>query len=138
MIAETIDPTTVAYLVDKFGFPIGVAIILLCVIIMLVMLIVKSILDRQKTMDKFYFKNLDEKLDNHDKSLENIFDKLTVNLLEMKKISLEICECKDRIDSLESKSIAYIFREGRINRISNNREIDVTRDMTETVTQQAI
>lgn len=132
------DPTTVTYLVDKFGFPIGVAIILLCVIITLVMLIVRSIIDRQKTMDKFYFKNIDDKLDRNNTSLENIYDKLTTNLLEMKEISLKLCECKDRIDSLESRSIAYIFREGSINRIKNNREIDVTRDMTEIVAKNTI
>ena len=138
MITETMDPTTVTYLVDKFGFPIGVAIILLCVIITLVMLIVRSIIDRQKTMDKFYFKNIDDKLDRNNTSLENIYDKLTTNLLEMKEISLKLCECKDRIDSLESRSIAYIFREGSINRIKNNREIDVTRDMTEIVAKNTI
>lgn len=135
MVGETIDPTTVTYLVDKFGFPIGVAIVLLCVIITLVMLIVRSIIERQKLMDSYYFKNLDDKLGEHNKSLKDILNKLTDILVELKGLSEKLDTCTDRIYDLESKSIAYIFREGRINRIKNNQEIDVTRDMTETFIQ---
>jgi hypothetical protein len=126
MVAETIDPTTVAYLVEKFGFPVAVAIVLLCVVIALVMLIIKSIITRQKLMDTYYFKNLDEKLDEYNTSLKDTSNTLNTIVLEMRCVSLKLGECSNRIESLESKSIAYVFREGSINRVKNNQEIDVT------------
>lgn len=133
MVIETIDPMTVTYLVEKFGFPIGVSIVLLCAITTLVMLIVRSIIARQKLMDSYYFKNLDDKLDEHNKSLKDISDKLIVISLDMRDASLKLGQCINRIDSLESKSIAYIFREGRINRIENDQEVDVTQNILQTV-----
>ena len=126
MVAEVIDPTALGYLVEKFGFPIGVSILLLCVITTLTMLIVKSTIERQKLMDSYYFKNLDKKLDEHSELLRNTSGGLTAILLEMKCVSLKSDECIDRIDDLESKSMVYIFGEGKISRIKNNQEIDVT------------
>lgn len=126
MVAETVDPMTVAYLVEKFGFPVAVAIVLLCAITTLVVLMVKSIVTRQKLWDSYYFKNLDEKLDEYNKSLKDTYNTLNVIILEMRCVSLKLSECSNRIESLESKSIAYVFREGSINRVKNNQEIDVT------------
>jgi uncharacterized membrane protein YraQ (UPF0718 family) len=126
MAAETIDPMAVAYLVEKFGFPVAVSIVLLCVITTLVVLMVKSIVTRQKLWDTYYFKNLDEKLDEYNTSLKDTSNTLNVIILEIRCMSLKLSECSNRIESLESKSIAYVFREGSINRVKNNQEIDVT------------
>lgn len=120
MVAETIDPATLAYLVDKFGFPIGVAIVLLCVIITLVMLIVRSIITRQKLMDSYYFKNLDEKLDRHDQTTNTMINKLIDVTTEIKCVSTKI----------DTYNVAYVFKEGKIDKVKNIvEEIEVTRDI---------
>lgn len=133
MVAETIDPTTLAYLVDKFGFPIAVAIVLLCVIIALVMLIVRSIVERQKTMDSYYFKNLDVKLDNHDQTTNNMNNILNGVVVEMRCVSTKIDTYVNKLDNhFESKGVAYVFRKdkiGKIKNIQNIEEIDVTKDI---------
>ncbi len=133
MVAESIDPTTVAYLVDKFGFPIGVAIVLLCVIVTLVMLIVRSIIIRQKLMDSYYFKNLDNKLDDHNKSLKEIHNELASVVVEMRCVSTKIDIYVNKLDRhFEPKNVAYVFREGKIGKIKNIQnieEIDITKDI---------
>ena len=115
MVVETIDPATLAYLVDKFGFPIAVAIILLCVIITLVMLIVRSIITRQKVMDSFYFKNLDEKLDRHDQTTTTLINRLIDVTTEIKCVSTKI----DTYVNKNDQKVTYVFREGKIDEIRN-------------------
>ncbi len=120
MITGTIDPTTLAYLIDKFGFPIGVAIVLLCVIITLVMLIIRSIITRQKLMDSYYFKNLDDKLDEHNKSLKEIHNELVNVVVETRTILTKIDACTSRLDrQSDNKSVTYVFKDGKICEIRN-------------------
>lgn len=126
MVAETIDPATLAYLVDKFGFPIGVAIVLLCVIITIVMLIIRSIITRQKLMDSFYFKNLDEKLYIHDQTTVNMINKLIDVTTEIKCVSTKIDTYTKHFEN-----VAYVFKEGKIDKIKNIvEEREVTQDIT--------
>ena len=117
MVTETITTTTLAGLVREFGFPIGVSIVLLCLFIGLVIYLVSS---------------LNEKLKEDNKSLKEMNNQLTNVCIEMKGVSIKLDECINKIDDLESKSMAYVFREGKINKIKNNQEIDVTHDILQT------
>jgi hypothetical protein len=106
------------------------------------MLIVKSIITRQKLMDLYYFKNLDNKLDEHNKSLKEIYNELTNVVVETKCVSTKIDTYVNRLDQyFESKSVAYIFREdkiGKIKNIQNIEEIDVTKDIERKVLNKTI
>ncbi len=133
MTIETIDPTTMAYLVDKFGFPIAMAIVGFCVIISILALVLRSQIKRQEKLDSYYFTNFSNILDEHNRSLNNMHNELTNVVTEMRCVSTKIDTYVNRLDQhLESKSVAYIFRDdkiGKIRNIQNIEEIDVTKDI---------
>lgn len=134
MVTETIDPTTIAYLVDKFGFPIAMAIAAFCVIISILMLTLRSQIKRQEKLDSYYFTNFNSTLDEHNKSLREIHNELTDVVVEMRCVSTKIDTYVNKLDQhFESKSVAYIFREDKIGKIKNIQniveEIDVTKDI---------
>ena len=142
MVTETIDPTTIAYLVDKFGFPIGMAIAAFCVIISILMLILRSQIKRQEKLDSYYFTNFSNTLDEHNRSLNNIHNELTNVVIEARTISTKIDTYVNKLDRhFEPKSVAYIFREdkiGKIKNIQNIEEIDVTKDIERKVLNKSI
>ena len=142
MVTETIDPTTIAYLVDKFGFPIGMAIAAFCVIISILMLILRSQIKRQEKLDSYYFTNFNNTLDEHNRSLNNIHNELTNVVIETRTISTKIDTYVNKLDRhFEPKSVAYIFREdkiGKIKNIQNIEEIDVTKDIERKVLNKII
>ena len=131
MVTETIEPTTIAYLVDKFGFPIAIAISAFCVLITILMLILKSQIKRQEKLDSYYFKNFNSTLDEHNKSLKKIQDELINVVVEMRCVSTKIDTYVNKLElHFEPKSVAYIFREDKIDKIKNIvEEIDVTKDI---------
>jgi RNase P subunit RPR2 len=131
MVTETIDPTTIAYLVDKFGFPIGMAIAAFGVIISILMLLLRSQIKRQEQFDQQYFKNINNILDKYDKSLKEIRDELVCAVVEIRTILTKIDTCRNRLDKQsEAKNVTYIFRNGKIDKIKNIiEEIEVTKDI---------
>ena len=142
MVTETIDPTTIAYLVDKFGFPIAMAIAAFCVIISILMLTLRSQIKRQEKLDSYYFTNFNSTLDEHNKSLREIHNELTDVVVEMRCVSTKIDTYVNKLDRhFEPKSVAYIFREdkiGKIKNIQNIEEIDVTKDIERKVLNKSI
>ncbi len=131
MVTETIDPTTMAYLVEKFGFPIAMAIVGFCVVISILMLVLRSQIKRQEKLDSYYFTNFSNTLDEHNRSLTEIRNGLTNVVIEARTISTKIDTYVNKLDRhFEPKSIAYIFREDKIDKIKSIQniveEIDVT------------
>ncbi len=133
MTIETIDPTTMAYLVEKFGFPVAMAIVGFCVIISILALVLRSQVRRQEKLDSYYFTNFNNILDEHNRSLNNIHNELANVVTEIRCVSTKIDIYINKLDQhFESKSVAYIFREdkiGKIRNIQNIEEIDVTKDI---------
>lgn len=142
MVTETIDPTTMAYLVEKFGFPIAMAIVGFCVIISILTLVLRSQIKRQEKLDSYYFTNFSNTLNEHNRSLTEIRNGLTNVVIEARTISTKIDTYVNKLDShFESKGIAYIFREdkiGKIKNIQNIEEIDVTKDIERKVLDNTI
>jgi hypothetical protein len=131
MVTETVDPTTIAYLIDKFGFPIAIAVAAFCTIISILMLILRSQIKRQEQFDKQYFKNINNILDKYDKSLKEIRDELVEVIVEIRTILTKIDACRNRLgQQSEAKNVTYIFRDGKIDKIKNIvEEREVTKDI---------
>ena len=131
MVTETIDPTTTAYLVEKLGFPIAIAISAFGALITILMLILRSQIKRQEQLDSYYFTNFNSTLGEHNKSLNKIHGELANVVVEMRCVSTKIDTYVNKLDRhLEPKSVAYIFREDKIGKIKNIvEEIDVTKDI---------
>ena len=131
MVTETIDPTTTAYLVEKLGFPIAIAISAFGALVTILMLILRSQIKRQEQLDSYYFTNFNSTLCEHNKSLNKIHGELANVVVEMRCVSTKIDTYVNKLDRhLEPKSVAYIFREDKIGKIKNIvEEIDVTKDI---------
>ena len=127
MVIDVFDPEYIA----KVGFPIAAFVAAFVLITTILMLIIRSQIKRQEKLDSYYFTNLNNKLDEHDKSLKDIHDELTNVVVEMRCVSTKIDTYVNKLDRhFEPKSVAYIFREDKIGKIKNIvEEIDVTKDI---------
>ena len=127
MVLDVFDPEYIA----KVGFPIAAFVAAFVLITTILMLIIRSQIKRQEKLDSYYFINLNNKLDEHDKSLKDMYDELTNVVVEMRCVSTKIDTYVNKLDRhFEPKSVAYIFREDKIGKIKNIvEEIDVTKDI---------
>lgn len=130
------------YLVEKFGFPIAMAIVGFCVIISILTLVLRSQIKRQEKLDSYYFTNFSNTLNEHNRSLTEIRNGLTNVVIEARTISTKIDTYVNKLDRhFEPKGVAYIFREdkiGKIKNIQNIEEIDVTKDIERKVLYNTI
>ena len=127
MVIDVFDPEYIT----KVGFPIAAFVAAFDLITTILMLIIRSQIKRQEKLDSYYPTNLNNKSDEHDKSLKDIHHELTNVVVEMRCVSTKIDTYVNKLDRhFEPKSVAYIFREDKIGKIKNIvEEIDVTKDI---------
>lgn len=136
MAIDVFDPEYIA----KVGFPIAAFVAAFGIVTIITTLIIKSQIKRQEKFDSQYFANLYNTLDKYDKSLKEMRDELTKIVVEMGIVSTKIDTYINKLDQhFDAKSVTYVFREGKIDKIKNMiEEREVIRNIDKKVRDKII